>query len=102
MIRIVLLNLLLLLLPLVMYVGYIHLTSAGVPKTLARILEEAPLAWLLLTGSVLALAMMLIFATVPEGRPGDAYRPPVFRDGEIVPGQLGDETINKENAPERP
>lgn len=91
MIRIILLNLLLLLLPTVLYVGYTHLTSPGTPKGLGRILEGAPLPWLLLTGSVLAVGTMLFFGTPPDGRPGDRYHPPVFRDGKIVPGRLGDD-----------
>lgn len=101
MIRIVLLNLLLLLLPTLLYVGYTHLTSPNPPKGPLRILEDAPVVWLLGLGSALAVGTMVFFATVPEGRPGDAYQPPVFRDGELVPGHLGAGKTGDQDAPEK-
>jgi len=42
--------------------------------------------------------MMFIFATPPGGRPGEAYNPPVFRDGKIVPGKLKKNTKGEEDA----
>jgi len=98
MIRIVLLNLLLLVLPTILYIGFVHLTSNGPPKALSRLLEEAPLPWLLLTGASVVAIMMFIFATPPGGRPGEAYNPPVFRDGKIVPGKLKKNTKGEEDA----
>ncbi len=100
MIRIVLLNLMLLILPTILYVGYIHLTSPGPSKSLSRILEEAPIVWLLLTGGVLAIVTLFIFATPPSGRPGEAYHPPVFRDGKIIPGNLVDKSEGADDAQE--
>ena len=103
MIRIVILNLILLLLPTVLYVGYVHLTSTNEQNTLGRMLEEGPLAWLLAAGSALAVIVLLIFGTPPSGNPGDRYQPSVFRDGKIVPGRLGDEQPKAPNGqPETP
>jgi len=97
MFRIIILNLILLLLPTVLYVGYIHLTSTNESNTLGRILEEAPLAWLLAAGSALAVIVLLMFGTPPSGNPGDRYQPSVFKDGKIVPGRLGDEKSTPPN-----
>jgi len=99
MIRIVLLNLLLLMLPTILYIGFVHLTSNGPPKSLPRLLDEAPLPWLLLAGAAIVAIMMLVFATPPSGRPGEAYNPPVFRDGKIIPGKLKEKTKGGSDAP---
>jgi uncharacterized protein DUF6111 len=87
MIRIVIENLLLLLLPTLLYVAYIYLT-AGKKGTKQNVLDDAPLIWLFLAGVGLAVSVLLVFGTFSGGKPGQSYRPPEFRDGTIVPGQL--------------
>ena len=87
MIRIVIENLLLLLLPTLLYVAYIYLT-AGKKGTKKMVLDDAPLIWLFLAGVGLAVSVLLIFGTFSGGKPGQSYHPPEFRDGTVVPGQL--------------
>jgi len=87
MIRIVIENLLLLLLPTMLYVAYIYLTVGG-KGSKQSVLDDAPLVWLFVAGVALALSVILIFGTLEGGEPGEAYRPPEFRDGKIVPGEV--------------
>lgn len=82
MIRIVIENLLLLLLPTLLYVAFVYLVGGGKGKK-QSVLDDAPLIWLFLTGVALAIS---------GGKPGQAYKPPEFRDGTVVPGEL---KINK-------
>ena len=98
MIRIVLLNVILLLLPTIAYVAYAHLTATDTTVSLNRILKRAPLPWLVIAGAVLAISVMLIFAKPPQGHPGDRYTPPEFRDGKIIPGHLGDKNTKTDDA----
>jgi len=94
MIRIVIENVLLLLLPTLIYVLYVYLTigSKGAKK---KVLDDAPIVWLFLAGVVLAILVLAVFGTSSGGRPGDAYQPPVFEGGKIVPGHI------KKDAPEK-
>ncbi len=87
MIRIVIENLLLILLPTLLYLAYIYL-AAGKKGTKQNVLNDAPLIWLFLAGVALAVSVLLFFGTISGGKPGQAYSPPVFRDGVIVPGHL--------------
>ncbi len=87
MIRVVIENLLLLLLPTLLYVAYVYLTVGG-KSAKQSVLDDAPLIWLFLAGVGLALSVILIFGTLEGGSPGEAYRPPEFRDGKIVPGKV--------------
>lgn len=87
MIRIVIENLLLILLPTLLYIAYIYLT-AGKKGTKQNVLNDAPLIWLFLAGVGLAVSVLLFFGTISGGKPGQAYSPPEFRDGVIVPGHL--------------
>ncbi len=88
MIRVVLQNIVLLLLPSVAYLAFMILRRreqnlAGVGK----ILHEAPIAWLIGSGTVLMLAGLAYFGSDAGGRPGETYQPPVYRDGKIIPGR---------------
>lgn len=87
MIRIIIENLLLLLLPTLLYIAYIYLT-VGNKNAKQNVLNDAPLIWLFLAGVGLALSVLLIFGTMQGGSPGQAYRPPEFRDGKVVPGEV--------------
>jgi hypothetical protein len=89
MIRVVVENILLFLLPAAVYVGYMLLmrssnTSAG------AVVNDAPLVWLFVVGALLVAATLIYYATVtPGGLPGQTYTPPhMGKDGRIEPGQL--------------
>lgn len=87
MIRIVIENLLLFLLPTAMYLAYMLLTrrttSAG------GVVNDAPLIWLFVSGAVLVAATLIYYgATATGGRPDQTYTPPRMKDGRIEPGEL--------------
>ena len=89
MIRVVIENILLFLLPAAVYIGYMLLmrssdTSAG------AVVNDAPLVWLFVAGALLVAATLIYYATTtPGGRPGQVYTPPhIGKDGRIEPGQL--------------
>jgi hypothetical protein len=87
MIRIFIENLLLFLAPTLAYVAYTFLRrrSVGDPNP---VLNDAPLLWLFLAGVLLMVGMMVMFATNSGWKPGDAYQPPVYKDGRIEPGRV--------------
>jgi hypothetical protein len=88
MVRVVLENILLFLLPTAVYIGYILLTRRGAGST-GEVINDAPLVWLFIAGAVLVAATFVYYATVtPGGRPGQVYVPPRLQDGRIEPGQL--------------
>ncbi len=83
MIRIVIENIVLFLLPTLLYVIYIAATRKDNSK---GVLDGAPLAWLLLTGSLLMVGVLALYGSNTNGKPDQAYHPPVMKDGKIVPG----------------
>jgi len=87
MIRIVAENILLFLLPTIIYVAYVYMTREEKPGA-ARVLDDAPLLWLFLAGAVVVVATLVTFGSISGGKPGQAYTPPVLRDGRIEPGHL--------------
>lgn len=93
MIRIVIENILLLLLPTLFYIAYVYLT-VGSKDAKKKVLDDAPIVWLFVAGVVLVLVVLAVFGGSNGGRPGEAYQPPVFKDGKIVPGH-----IKKEDSP---
>jgi hypothetical protein len=85
MIRLVLENILLFLLPTAIYIGYVLLTrqttSAG------TVINDAPLVWLFVAGAVIVTATLVYYGTTsPGGRPDQTYTPPRVKDGRIEPG----------------
>jgi hypothetical protein len=88
MIRIVIENILLFLLPTVIYVAYVALKRRVEGASGGNILDDAPLVWLFAAGAVLVIATLVVFGSTSGGKPGQTYQPPVFRDGKIEPGQL--------------
>jgi hypothetical protein len=88
MIRIVIENILLFLLPTLMYVAYVLLTRRST-TTAGTIINDAPLLWLFVAGAVIVVATLVYYGTsTPGGRPDQTYTPPRMKDGRIEPGQL--------------
>jgi hypothetical protein len=89
MIRVVIENILLFLLPAAMYVGYVLLTRRG-NTSAGAVVSDAPLVWLFVAGALLVAATLIYYATVtPGGSPSQTYTPPrMGKDGRIEPGQL--------------
>ena len=88
MIRLVVENTLLFLLPAAIYFGFMYFRSVGqgTPQSRNDLWNEAPLAYLFIIGAALVMAVMLTFATFEGGKPGQTYHPPRMEDGKIIPG----------------
>ncbi|MEZ5842942.1 MAG: DUF6111 family protein [Hyphomicrobiaceae bacterium] len=88
MIRIVIENVLLFLLPTAIYVAYIMLTRNDGKQTATQVVNEAPLLWLFAAGGGLVMIVLVAYASIEGGKPGQGYAPAVLKDGRIVPGEL--------------
>ncbi len=92
MIRMVLENLLLFLLPTLVYLLYAWMTrpegTAGPGKGSTPPLEDAPLLWLFATGAILVVTTLVLFQSNTGGKPGQHYTPPSMQDGHIQPGEI--------------
>jgi Family of unknown function (DUF6111) len=87
MIRIVIENVLLFLLPAAMYMAYMLLTRRTTSAGTA--INEAPLVWLFVAGAMLVLGTVAYYAsTGAGGRPDQHYTPPHMKDGRIEPGEI--------------
>lgn len=94
MIRIVFENVLLFLLPTLLYVAYIAVMRATAPDGSATesgtaqrgILDDAPLLYLFAAGVGLVLVMLIAFGSTSGGKPNESYTPPSIKDGHIEPG----------------
>lgn len=87
MIRIVAENILLFLLPTIVYVAYVYMTREEKPGAM-RVLDDAPLIWLFVAGAVLVVTMLASFGSITGGKPGEIYTPPSYKDGRIQPGHI--------------
>jgi hypothetical protein len=89
MIRVVIENVLLFLLPTALYFGYVLLMRQNAASA-NSVVNEAPLVWLFVAGAALVAITLAYYATVtPGGTPGQVYTPPrMGKDGRIEPGQL--------------
>ena len=88
MIRVVIENILLFLLPTAIYIAYMLVRSRNQPPGTARqIIDDAPVIWLLVSGAIVMIAGLAYFGSFTGGKPGEQYQPPVYRDGKIIPGQ---------------
>ncbi|MBX9684298.1 MAG: hypothetical protein K2X41_10955 [Hyphomicrobium sp.] len=85
MIRIVVENLFFFLLPTLFYITWIAFKSNTWPG-LGSILKDAPLVTLFALGVLLMLMTLAVLSSREGNRPGDAYQPPIFKDGHIEPG----------------
>ena len=84
MLRQILLHALPLLLPFIVYIGYVVLARRA-PK--GKVWADAPWFWLAVAGLVLVIASFIALALFPGNEPG-AYVPPQVEDGVVVPGHL--------------
>ena len=87
MIRIVVENILLFLLPTFVYVAYAYMTREERPGA-TSVLDDAPLLWLFVAGAVCVIVTLVAFGSVSGGKPGQIYTPPVLKDGRIEPGHI--------------
>lgn len=84
MIRVILVNLLFLLLPLIVYFAYVLLRQNGGPDE--GIVSDAPIFWLLALGVGMMLVAIVVLGRWEGGEPGKRYVPPQFKDGVVIPG----------------
>ena len=88
MMRVVIENILLFLLPTAVYLGYVLLTRRSA-STAGEVINEAPLVWLFMLGALCVAATLVYYATItPGGTTGQVYVPPRMKNGQIEPGQL--------------
>jgi hypothetical protein len=95
MIRVVIENVLLFLLPTLLYVAWVLLTRQpqangpdGEDAAQPKILDDAPLLWLFAAGAALVVVTLLAFESSSGGKPGQRYVPPSYKDGKIEPGHI--------------
>ena len=87
MIRIVVENILLFLLPTIVYIAYVYMTREEKPGA-TQVLDDAPLVWLFVAGAVVVVFTLVAFGSVSGGKPGQVYVPPSLKDGRIEPGHM--------------
>ena len=84
MLRIILTQLFLFLLPFACYASYLWLSQKNKhPESWSR----GPVAWLTLAGLGLTIAGLITVAQLETAPEGKEYRPSEFRDGVLVPGR---------------
>ena len=92
MIRIVVENLLLFLLPTMVYVAWVlfrhYQSEAGGPLDRQQFMSDAPFLWLFSAGVILVVLMLVAFESSSGGKPGQHYLPPTLKNGKIEPGHL--------------
>ena len=85
MIRMLIENILLFVLPTLAYLAYVYLARKE-SSTGRDVLADAPLLWLSVAGAALVLTGMIVFGSTKGGTPSQGYEPPGMKDGKIVPG----------------
>ena len=96
MIRIVIENIVLFLLPTALYLAYRFAdryrrsdqVSTDSNQSVTADFNDAPLLWLFVAGAGLVLAILIAFGTTSGGKPGQSYYPPVIEDGKVIPGHF--------------
>ena len=86
MIRIVIQNLFLFLLPTLLYLMFMVVRQRREDSSFLRIVQSAPFLPLSVIGLVFMIVGLAVFGSHDEAKPGQAYRPPVFKDGKVRPG----------------
>ncbi|MEM7747898.1 MAG: DUF6111 family protein [Pseudomonadota bacterium] len=88
MIRVVIENILLFMLPTLVYVLFMLVRRRQNANTsVQQIFDDAPIVWLLGAGAVVMVAGLAYFGSTTGGKPGEQYQPPVYKDGKVVPGK---------------
>jgi hypothetical protein len=94
MIRTVIENLLLFLLPTLAYAAWVLFTRWRVDgneetgQPVVSVLDEAPFLWLFATGALIVVVTLAAFGSNSGGKPGQHYQPPTMKDGKIEPGHI--------------
>lgn len=97
MLRVMVENFLLFILPTVLYLVYRYVrratsntqTQSAPGQTISNDLNDAPFLWLFVVGAGLVLAVLIAFgSTDKSGKPGQTYYPPVVKDGKVIPGHF--------------
>jgi len=96
MIRTVIENLLLFLLPTLVYLAWAFFFRAkeaadddeGKGQSAAAVFDDAPLLWLFVSGAILVIVTLAAFGTTSGGKPGQHYQPSIMKDGKIQPGHI--------------
>jgi Family of unknown function (DUF6111) len=87
MIRNIIENLLLFLAPTLIYLAYV-LVRRHLSDGQSEVWNDAPLLWLFAAGVLLMVSTLIIFGSTSGWQPGEAYQPPVYKDGKIEPGHV--------------
>jgi hypothetical protein len=88
MIRVMLENVALFLLPTAVYFAYRYLTM-GEDRSAGGAMRDAPLFALFAIGAAIVLTVLIVFSqSNTAGKPGQRYEPPVLRGGKIEPGRI--------------
>lgn len=86
MLRVVLLNLLLFLLPLAIYVVIVMMRRPGTSQD--SLWRDAPLIALFSAGTILVVVVMVLFVSFSGAPKGGVYKPAEIRDGQLIPGHI--------------
>ncbi len=87
MIRVLIENLLLFLLPTALYVSFALLVRPS-DRSAVQVINRAPILTLAILGASLVAIVLSVFGNVGDGKPGQAYEPAVFKDGKVIPGHM--------------
>ena len=87
MIRILVENVVLFLLPTMIYFTY-RLIAMGEDRSAKGAMSDAPLFGLFAAGALVVITVLMLFSQENGGKPGQRYQPPVFKDGRIQPGRI--------------
>ena len=87
MIRILVENVVLFLLPTVIYFTYRYI-AMGEERSAGGAMSDAPLFGLFAAGALVVITVLLLYSQENGGKPGQSYQPPVFKDGRIQPGRI--------------
>ncbi|HEX2840378.1 hypothetical protein [Hyphomicrobium sp.] len=97
MIRTVIENFLLFLLPTLLYLAWALFQrtraeargeSTSEDRITAGLLDDAPFLWLFVGGALLVIVTLAAFGSSSGGKPGQHYQPSVLKDGQIQPSHI--------------
>lgn len=96
MIRTVIENLLLFLLPTLIYAAWVLFSRSKRAEgedgedtsSISSLVNDAPLLWLFVSGAFLVVVTLTFFGTSSGGKPGQQYQPSILKDGKIQPSHI--------------